>query len=199
MSNTDAEDKQEEVASVRSLLGIPDGSDDEEEVSTEETKSNLPFPEVEEDDEKTDVIPGETPEQEYDDDDEEDIDPIEEGEEEFPVPSAQDGPALPPQLTAQDLQEFEDDGLPEGFKVLFDESGDLTKMTETPPRMIIPLVRARVIDAAHDEERTDSLLEVFVKEFDRRMISKDRKGRLEAVELIKGLHDAETDDDEAFI
>jgi hypothetical protein len=65
--------------------------------------------------------------------------------------------------------------------------------------MIIPLVRARVIDAAHDEERTDSLLEVFVKEFDRRMISKDRKGRLEAVELIKGLHDAETDDDEAFI
>ena len=97
--------------------------------------------------------------------------------------------------------EFGGEASPPGFRQLFDPKGrsDLTKLTETPPRMILPLVRARIIDAAYDEDRIEkgeSLLSIFVEEFDKRMISKDRKGRLEAVELIRGLNKGDGKDEE---
>ncbi|KKN75322.1 hypothetical protein LCGC14_0381740 [marine sediment metagenome] len=113
---------------------------------------------------------------------------------------------LPEAYSYDDLDdEFGGEGGPPGFRQMFDPKGrsDLTKMTETPPRMILPLVRAKIIDAAYDEERIargESLLSIFVTEFDKRMISKDRKGRLEAVELIRGLHKGDgTDEEEASL
>ncbi len=99
---------------------------------------------------------------------------------------------------------FEEDETPAGIRTLFPDenarrSTDLAKITETPARMIVPLVRAEIIVAAQDEKRTKPLLQMFVEKFDRRMISKDRKGRIEAVEMIKGLSAAEEDEDEALI
>ena len=87
--------------------------------------------------------------------------------------------------------EEEEDALPAGYKVLFPDEGDedasdLTKITETPARMILPLVRMRIINESYNPKRKISLLETFVREFDRRMISKDRLGRLEAVQLVQG-------------
>ena len=125
------------------------------------------------------------------------------------LPSVESGELVPEQDFSlpgtygyEDLDdEFGGEASPLGFRQLFDPKGrsDLTKLTETPPRMILPLVRARIIDAAYDEERIEkgqSLLSIFVEEFDKRMISKDRKGRLEAVELIRGLNKGDDKDDE---
>ena len=122
------------------------------------------------------------------------------------VATAEQDYTLPEAYGYDDLDdEFGGEGGPPGFKQMFDPKGrsDLTKLTETPPRMILPLVRARIIDAAYDEERIEkgqSLLSIFVEEFDKRMISKDRKGRLEAVELIRGLNKGDgTDEEEASL
>ena len=96
-----------------------------------------------------------------------------------------------------DYEEAED-GIPPEYRILFPEDGhSLTKITETPPKMILPLVRMRIIDEAYNPNRTVSLLELFVREFDRRMISRDRKGRLEAVRVLQGALDAAADEDEA--
>ncbi len=105
--------------------------------------------------------------------------------------------ALPPGF------EESDDKLPIGYSILFpneDESGsDLTKITETPARMILPLVRMRVIDAASNPRRKTSLLEIFVQEFDRRMISKDRRGRIEAVQIMQGAARGDDEEDAAVL
>ncbi len=95
----------------------------------------------------------------------------------------------------------QEDNRPVQFKTLFpdeslDRHADLTKITETSSRMILPMVRMRVIQAAADIKRTDSLIEVFVREFDRRMISRDRKGRLEAIELMQASKRAEQTEEE---
>ncbi|KKN33909.1 hypothetical protein LCGC14_0799020 [marine sediment metagenome] len=96
-----------------------------------------------------------------------------------------------------DYEEAED-SIPPEYRILFPEDGhSLTKITETPPKMILPLVRMRIIDEAYNPDRTVSLLELFVREFDRRMISRDRKGRLEAVRVLQGALDAAADEDEA--
>jgi hypothetical protein len=105
-----------------------------------------------------------------------------------------------PSTTYQDLEEeYGDDQTPAGFKQLFSPrtSDDLVKVTDTPAKMVLPLVRSKVIVAATNPLRQDSLLEVFMEEFDKRMISKDRKGRIEAVELIRGLNRREDDEEEA--
>lgn len=133
---------------------------------------------------------------------EEDSESTEESVEESTELVAEQDFNLPQAYSYDDLDdEFGGEGGPPGFKQMFDPKGrgDLTKMTETPPRMILPLVRAKIIDAAYDEERIakgESLLSIFVTEFDKRMISKDRKGRLEAVELIRGLHKGDNSDEE---
>jgi len=90
----------------------------------------------------------------------------------------------------------EEDGRPIAYKTLFDEDRDKTMITETPSSMIIPMVRMGIIVAATIEDRKDTLIEVFQKTFDARMISKDRKGRIEAVELMQALNRNLGDDNE---
>ena len=68
---------------------------------------------------------------------------------------------------------------PAAVRELFNVDDDLTLKTETPPRMILPLVRMKILEAAADPERVESLIAVFVREYDKRMISYNRKGRLE--------------------
>lgn len=62
---------------------------------------------------------------------------------------------------------------------LFDEESDLTLKTETPSKMILHMVRLELIRSAINPKRKKPLLQVFREEFDKRMISKERKGRLE--------------------
>jgi len=79
----------------------------------------------------------------------------------------------------------DEDNKPVAYKILFDENADLTKITETPNRMIIPMVRMSVITQAIDPTRQLSLIQVFQNSFDARMISRERKGRIEAVEIMQ--------------
>ena len=79
----------------------------------------------------------------------------------------------------------DEDNKPVAYKILFDENADLTKITETPNRMIIPMVRMSVITQAIDPHRNLSLIQVFQNSFDARMISRERKGRIEAVEIMQ--------------
>jgi len=71
---------------------------------------------------------------------------------------------------------------------------DLVLKTETPSRMILPMVRLAVIDAAADPKRKKSLLQVFREAFDRRMISKERKGRLELLAAVQAVIAGEDED-----
>lgn len=82
---------------------------------------------------------------------------------------------------------------PAAVRELFDTTGDLTLKTETPSRMILPLVRLELIQEAANPKRTMPLLEVFRRAFDRRMISKERKGRLE---LLAAMQAAAADEGE---
>ena len=80
----------------------------------------------------------------------------------------------------------DDDGKPAAYRVLFEENGaDLVKITETPTRMILPMVRMKLIDEATNQGRTKSLIAIFMESLDARMISRDRRGRIEAVQLMQ--------------
>ena len=80
----------------------------------------------------------------------------------------------------------DEDMQPAAFKVLFEKNGaDLVKITETPTRMILPMVRMALINSATEARRTKSLITIFCEALDARMISRDRKGRLEAVQLMQ--------------
>ena len=80
----------------------------------------------------------------------------------------------------------DDDAQPAAFKILFEKDGaDLVKITETPTRMILPMVRMVLINEAMRSGRTKSLITIFSEALDARMISRDRKGRLEAVQLMQ--------------
>jgi len=103
-------------------------------------------------------------------------------------------------LTKEELLEIltrsQDDGVkPAAVKELFNTKDDLTLKTETQPRMILPLVRMRILEAASDPDRKESLIEVFVKEYDKRMISLNRKGRLELLGALQALSESEGGDD----
>ena len=88
---------------------------------------------------------------------------------------------LPPGAYEHD----DDEGKPTAYRVLFEESGpNLAKITETPTRMILPMVRMVLIDEATNPKRTESLISIFVRSLDIRMISRDRRGRIEAVQLM---------------
>lgn len=91
-----------------------------------------------------------------------------------------------PTMLPPGLMEEEEEEVPPGFNTLFGDSGDLTRLTETPSGMILPLVRMRVVDQACNPGRKISLVEFYVQELDRRMISYNRKGRDEAVEVMQG-------------
>ena len=99
-------------------------------------------------------------------------------------------------LTKEELIELlsksQDDGVrPAAVRELFNVKDDLTLKTETPPRMILPLVRMKILEAASDPDRKKSLIQVFVEEYDRRMISFQRKGRLELLGALQALAEAE--------
>ena len=90
------------------------------------------------------------------------------------------------------LTKSQDDQVkPAAVRELFNVGDDLTLKTETPPRMILPLVRMKILEAAADPDRTESLIAVFIKEYDRRMVSINRKGRLELLGALQALSEAE--------
>jgi len=80
---------------------------------------------------------------------------------------------------------------PLGVEELFyiDDS-TLPLKTETPARMVLPLVRMKVIEEACNPNRKKPLIKVFVEELDRRMISLDRKGRLELLAAVRAAMEA---------
>jgi len=75
------------------------------------------------------------------------------------------------------------------------QDGDMTLRTETPPRMVHTLVRMKVLEAARDPNRTESLVSIFLKEYDRRMVSLNRKGRLELLGALQALAESERERD----
>ena len=80
---------------------------------------------------------------------------------------------------------------PAAVRELFNTKDDLTLKTETPPRMVLPLVRMKILEAAADPDRTKSLVGVFIEEYDKRMISYKRKGRLELLGALQALAESE--------
>ncbi len=103
-------------------------------------------------------------------------------------------------LTKEDLLKVirgseEESIKPAAVRELFNVDDDLTLKTETPPRMILPLVRMKILEAAADVDRKESLVEVFIKEYDRRMISYNRKGRLELLGALQALAETEGGED----
>ena len=90
---------------------------------------------------------------------------------------------IPRNLLDDDLGE---DPRPAPYKVLFDsDENELVKITETPTRMILPMVRMALINEATNKKRKESLISIFMRNFVSRMISRDRKGRIEAVQLLQ--------------
>ncbi len=79
---------------------------------------------------------------------------------------------------------------PAAVRELFN-STDMTLKTETPPKMVPIMVRLRVLRAAANPRRKQSLVEVFVDEFDRRMVSINRKGRLELLAAMQAVSQME--------
>ena len=71
----------------------------------------------------------------------------------------------------------------------------MTLRTETPPRMVHTLVRMKVLEAARDPNRTESLVSIFLREYDRRMVSLNRKGRLELLGALQALAESERERD----
>jgi len=73
------------------------------------------------------------------------------------------------------------------------QSGDMTLRTETPPRMVNTLVRMKVLEEARNPNRTESLVSIFIKEYDKRMVSLNRKGRLELLGALQAMADGDRD------
>ena len=94
-------------------------------------------------------------------------------------------------LTRQQLIDFlqhkeeESDTTPFVVKALFGD--DLSLVTETHARMIIPKVRMRLLLAASDPAREKPLIQVFLDEYSREMVNFERKGRLELLGALQAL------------
>jgi len=82
-------------------------------------------------------------------------------------------------------KEEESDTTPYVVKALFGD--DLSLVTETHARMIIPKVRMRLLLAASDPEREKPLIQVFLDEYSREMVNFERKGRLELLGALQAL------------
>ncbi len=112
------------------------------------------------------------------------------------MPPKSDKPNKPKGMTKEELlgilRGTEEEAVkPAAVRELFNIEDDLTLKTETQPRMILPLVRMKILEAAADADRTMSLIEIFVKEYDKRMISLNRKGRLELLGALQALAETE--------
>lgn len=84
----------------------------------------------------------------------------------------------------------QDNTRPQFLQELYDKE-DLSLVTETPPRMVIPKVRMKLILAAIDPTREKSLIAVWLEEYDKVMVSYLRQGRLEALGGMQALAAAE--------
>jgi len=69
---------------------------------------------------------------------------------------------------------------------------DLPLKTETPPNMVVTLVRMDVLEAARNLDRDESLIRIFQRSYDTRMVSFKRQGRLEALGALQALAEAES-------
>lgn len=93
-------------------------------------------------------------------------------------------------------KEEETDSTPYVVKALFGD--DLSLVTETHARMIIPKVRMRLLLAASDPDREKPLVQVFLEEYNKEMVNFERKGRLELLGALQALA-AEAPDEERAI
>jgi hypothetical protein len=82
-------------------------------------------------------------------------------------------------------KEEEADTTPYVVKALFGD--DLSIVTETHARMIIPKVRMRLLLAAADPTRIKPLVQVFLEEYNKEMVNFERKGRLELLGALQAL------------
>jgi len=81
---------------------------------------------------------------------------------------------------------------PAAVRELFSpDDKDMPLKTETHPRMIEVLVRLKLLEEARNLRRTKSLLLTFIEEYDKRMVSYNRKGRLELLGALQALAEAE--------
>jgi len=90
-------------------------------------------------------------------------------------------------------KEEESDSTPYVVRALFGD--DLSLVTETHARMIIPKVRMRLLLAASDPDREKPLVQVFLEEYNKEMVNFERKGRLELLGALQALA-AESGDEE---
>lgn len=74
-----------------------------------------------------------------------------------------------------------------------DDARKKALVTETPPRLIPTIIRLRMCQAALDPDRTKPLVDVFIEELDTRMISYQRKGRLELLGALQALSEGGED------
>lgn len=82
-------------------------------------------------------------------------------------------------------KEEESDSTPFVVKALFGD--DLSLVTETHARMIVPKVRMRLLLAASDPDREKPLIQVFLEEYNKEMVNFERKGRLELLGALQAL------------
>lgn len=76
------------------------------------------------------------------------------------------------------------------WKELYDTK-DLTLVTETHAHMVIPKVRMKLIMHAIDPKRTQSLVELWLQDFNGEMVSFKRQGRLEGLGALQALETME--------
>ena len=92
----------------------------------------------------------------------------------------------------------EEEVKPQAVRELFDGNTDLTLKTEIPPQMVIPLLRLKIVMAASDPKRTKPLVQVFIDEYMKLMISLKRRGRLELLGALSAVMRDEEGEDASF-
>jgi len=81
---------------------------------------------------------------------------------------------------------------PAAVRELFSpDDKDMPLKTETHPRMVEVLVRLKLLEEARNLHRTKSLLQIFMETYDTRMVSFNRKGRLELLGALQALAESE--------
>lgn len=83
------------------------------------------------------------------------------------------------------------------FHDLEDWMNEGALITENPPRMILNKIRMKIILAACDPGRTKPLIQVFLEEYNREMVSFERKGKLEDMGMMQALM-AESEEERAI-
>ncbi len=91
------------------------------------------------------------------------------------------------QLVAYFRRKFDSqDQRPDVSKLLYDTE-ELSLITEYHAQMILPMVGMKVYEAALDPHRTEPLITIWIREYNKAMISFERKGRLEYLGALQAL------------